>query len=200
MMCNLFDSLVRPVLAYGCEVWASYPTSAVYRKKAEVLQRQFVKRCAGVADATPSDVVYGEFGRTPLQVFWDKLTARYLVRLQKQDPASILGCAYLESEALQQAGHPSWVAYAEQTADTEPWAEAWELRVGNNDSSKLQTYGSLKSSWGMEPYLSAANIPRQHRVALARLRMGSQAGHPVRPVCPCRGAEADQIHTMRLVP
>ena len=173
LMCNLFDSLIRPVLSYACEVWSKYPACAKEREKAEVLHRRFLKRCAGVVDATPSDIVYGEFGRTPLQVFWDRLAARYLERLQKHDQDTILGRAYLESAALHQDGHPSWVAHTEQPAAAESWEEAWQGRISNAESSKLQTYSGLKNSWGLEPYLSEAGMPRQHRVAMARLRMGS---------------------------
>ena len=173
IMCSLFDSLVRPVLSYGCEVWSPYPSPCTVREKPEVLHRRFLKRCAGVAEATPSDIVYGEFGRTPLQVFWRRLTERYLERLQSQEDGSILGSAYLESEALYQAGHQSWAAHYHRQTAAEGWVSDWELRLAKGGSSTIQAYSNIKSGFGAESYLSDLAVARQHRIALARLRMGS---------------------------
>jgi hypothetical protein len=174
-MCSLFDSLVRPVLSYGCEVWCMYPSPTRLRDKAEVLHRRFLKRCAGVADATPSDILYGEFGRSPLQVHWEDLASRYLKRLEAVDGLSILGCAYEESAALHAAGHPSWVGHAQQRAAApSSWADAWRQRLdADGISSLIRTYSKFKSAFGIEPYLCVVGVPRQHRIALARLRMGS---------------------------
>jgi len=177
LVCSLFDSLVRPVLSYGCEIWACLPGTAVLREKCEVVHRRFLKRCAGVAQATPSDVVYGEFGRPPLQVFWNGMIKRYLERLEGATRGSLLACAFQESTALHAAGFPSWVGWAQQQqsmASAESWADDWLSRLSCGDAShKMRAYAALKTNWGQEPYLNENNISRQHRVAMARLRMGS---------------------------
>ena len=113
-MCSLFDSLVRPILSYGCEVWACLPGSAVaaLREKCEVVHRRFLKRCAGVAQGVPNDIIYGEFGRPPLQAFWTELMSRYLERLEGTAGSSLLACAFRESVALADAGHSSWAGCA----------------------------------------------------------------------------------------
>lgn len=178
LMCKLFDSLVRPILSYGCEVWACLPGTApaAMRERCEVQHRAFLRRCAGVAQATPSDIVYGEFGRTPLQVFWNELMSRYLQRLEKAAPDSLLASAFQASTALSRDGYPSWAGSARQqlAAATQPWEDDWRQRLSSNEAGALtRAYYALKPGWGQEPYLAASGIPHQHRLALARLRMGS---------------------------
>jgi hypothetical protein len=135
-----------------------YPSPTRLRDKAEVLHRRFLKRCAGVADATPSDILYGEFGRSPLQVHWEDLASRYLKRLEAVDGLSILGCAYEESAALHAAGHPSWVGHAQQRAAApSSWADAWRQRLdADGISSLIRTYSKFKSAFGIERGWGAA--------------------------------------------
>lgn len=177
LMCALFDSLVRPILSYACEVWACLPGTAALREQCEVVHRRFLKRCMGVAQATPNDVVYGEFGRPPLQVFWSELMKRYLERLEGAADGSLLACAFQESAALHAAGSSSWVGWARQqqaATEAQPWVAGWLQRLSSGESgSKIRSYAAFKTGWGLEPYLSEIDIPRQHRVALARLRSGS---------------------------
>ena len=174
VMVSLFDSLVRPILSYGCEIWSPYPRPNPMSEQAEILHRGFLKRCAGVAQATTTDIVYGEFGRCPLHVFWSKLSTRYFERLQNYQEGSLLTSAYKESTALHNAGHPSWVAFYQQQAAAPDWAEAWEARLAASEAgSKLHSYGVIKARFSAEKYLSEGGVPRQHRIALARLRMGS---------------------------
>ena len=153
--------------------WAG---AAALREKCEVVHRRFLKRCAGVAQSAPNDVIYGEFGRPPLQVFWLELMARYLKRLEGAACGSLLACAFSESRALTDAGHSSWVGSAGEqlaAAAAQPWMDGWRRRItSDTGSSKIRAYRALKSAWGQESYLSAADVPRQHRVAMARLRMG----------------------------
>ena len=174
MVCKLFDSLVRPVLTYGCEVWSIYPQAAALSAQAEVLHRGFMKRVAGVSTATPNDIIYGEFGRQPLHVHIKTLTGRFHQRLRAQDDSSLLGAAFKESLSLQSSGHPSWAGHYMEQQTVEPWLEDWELRRANSEhGSRLQTYSGIKPGWGQEAYLGTSGLPRQHGVALARLRMGS---------------------------
>lgn len=157
----------------GVRYCTTDPTAAAHRKRCEVLHRGFLKRCAGVAKATPDDIVYGEFGRTPLQVFWEEMTARYLERLEAA--GGLLSCAYQESLALHGAGQPPWAGWAQQhEAAAQPWEAGWLQRLCSSQvGSKLNAYSAFKTDWGLETYLSTTDMPRQHRVALARLWMGS---------------------------
>ena len=63
-ICKLFDILVLPILAYGCQVWAIDPKVA---ENAEKLHRLFLKQLLGVRKSTTNLIVLADFGRFPLQ-------------------------------------------------------------------------------------------------------------------------------------
>ena len=58
---ELFDILVKPVLLYGCEVWASESADII-----EKIHLRFCKYILQVNKSTCSNMVYGELGVTPL--------------------------------------------------------------------------------------------------------------------------------------
>jgi len=68
VMCQLFDSLVCPVLSYACEVWTGC-TGAKGLQQAEQVHRMFLRRILGVNKTTSTFAVLGEFGRYPLEYF-----------------------------------------------------------------------------------------------------------------------------------
>ncbi len=68
VMCQLFDSLVRPVLSYACEVWTSC-TRAKGLQQVEQVHRMFLRRILGVNKTTSTFAVLGEFGKYPLEYF-----------------------------------------------------------------------------------------------------------------------------------
>ena len=70
-ICKLFDTLVLPILSYGCEVWAVDPRAV---ECAEKLHRQFLKQLLGVRNSTSSMVVLAELGRYPVRFhFWQQI-------------------------------------------------------------------------------------------------------------------------------
>jgi hypothetical protein len=93
VMCQLFDSLVRPVLSYACEVWTSC-TGAKGFQQVEQVHRMFLRGISGVNKTTSTFVVLGEFGRYPLEYFWWQQTFKYYDRLRKSTPDRLLYCAY----------------------------------------------------------------------------------------------------------
>ena len=73
---QLFDVLVKPVVLYGCEVWAHEGTEVV-----EKLHLRFCKYILSLNKSTCTNMVYGELGITPLLLhaqsrmimFWSKI-------------------------------------------------------------------------------------------------------------------------------
>jgi hypothetical protein len=49
LQCQLFDTLVKPVLSYGCEVWLDH----MAREQLEVVHRAFLKLSLGSAPRHP---------------------------------------------------------------------------------------------------------------------------------------------------
>ena len=69
--CQLFDTLVLPILSYACEVWATDPDLG---QACETLHRQFLRQLLGVRKSVTNEIILAEFGRFPLQVhFWQQV-------------------------------------------------------------------------------------------------------------------------------
>ena len=67
---KLFDTLVLPILSFGCKVWG---VDTKCGAAAEALHRDFLRRLLGVRKSTANHMVLAELGRFPLQVhFWQR--------------------------------------------------------------------------------------------------------------------------------
>ncbi len=93
VMCQLFNSLVCPVLSYAWEVWTNC-IEAKGLQQAEQMHRMFLRGILGVNKTTSTFVVLGEFGRYPLEYFWWQQTLKYYDRLRESTPDRLLYCAY----------------------------------------------------------------------------------------------------------
>ena len=71
--CKLFDTLVKPILCYGCEVWSIVANKSDIDKLG-LIQIGFLKRLLGVQIQTTNLHVHAEFGRYPLQLSWQENT------------------------------------------------------------------------------------------------------------------------------
>ncbi len=93
VMCQLFDSLVRPILSYACEVWIGC-TGEKGLQQVEQVHRMFLRGILGVNKTTNTFSVLGEFGKYPLEYFWWQQTLKYYDKLQESTPDRLLYCAY----------------------------------------------------------------------------------------------------------
>ena len=75
---QLFDVLVKPVLLYGCEVWAHEGTDIL-----EKLHLRFCKYVLGVNKSTCTNLVYGELGATPLSLITQSRMVMFWARIKK---------------------------------------------------------------------------------------------------------------------
>ena len=80
LKCKLFDTLVKPILCYCCEVWSVLGTKAALEGMERVQMGFF--NLLGVQVHTKTLHVLAEFGRYPLHVTWRSQTAKYLWRLE----------------------------------------------------------------------------------------------------------------------
>jgi len=125
LMLSLFDSLVRPVLSYGCEVWCVDYGMQVHehleeqrvemgtkRSKPdgqELLHKKFIKRILGVCNSTPDMIALGEVGRLPLAFFRLRLILKYWNRLCASPEHRLLKKAFIDSAHLA-ATSQTWVS------------------------------------------------------------------------------------------
>lgn len=192
LLCYLFDSLVKPVLEYGNEIWGCYPAEEL-----EIVHRRFCKFALGVPRTATNLACYGELGRTPLLVKRKVALIKYWLRVATDwDTPDLVKDAYIlaTSESLHwanfvktilsDAGFPQvWI----QPSSVEPkefiakldqrltdhYVQSWQGDL-RDTSGKLRTYKTIKENFNREAYLT---LPPFLRVPLTRLRTST---HPLR--------------------
>ena len=73
---DLFDKTIKPILLYGCEIWGFGNTDIIER-----IHLKFLKLIFKLKRSTPSFMLYGELGLTPITTdiqarmvaYWSKL-------------------------------------------------------------------------------------------------------------------------------
>ena len=127
--CMLFDTLVKPVLSYGCEIWGvDLLTQAGGSSATERVHSLFCRRVQGLPRQVPSAVSLAELGRTPLHLFWTQQLVRYWNHLQAclEDPDRVLGWALADNLDLMHrgldlaAGSPCWARRWHQVLQSSP--------------------------------------------------------------------------------
>ncbi len=111
LQCKLFDTLVLPILSYGCEVWGVDDKCSI---AAEVLHRGFLKHLLGVRKSTANAMVLAELGRFPLQIhFWQQIL-RYHHRTIALDNTRLVKLAMVDGFTLD-------TTQSSQTAAKDNW-------------------------------------------------------------------------------
>ena len=86
---ELFDSLVKPILMYGCAVWGYGAINEI-----EAYHLQFMKRTLGVKVTTNACVVYAETGRFPLHIDINLCMIKYWLKILNSDVKKLIHVAY----------------------------------------------------------------------------------------------------------
>ena len=105
---HLFDALVKPVLCYGCEVWAVDWISEQCRNgydfasgRAELeVHKPFMRQSLGVCASTPAAAMYRELNRQPMSIFWLRMAAKLWNRALSRADGDLLRLAVLENVSL----------------------------------------------------------------------------------------------------
>ena len=61
---DLFDKMIMPIVTYGCEMWG-FGNNDIVKK----LQLKFYKIVLKLRKSTPSQMVFGEIGKYPIDVY-----------------------------------------------------------------------------------------------------------------------------------
>jgi hypothetical protein len=87
LLCQLFDSLITPILLYGCEIWGH---NKKMTKTVDGIYNGFLKRLLGVPTGTDSNVVLAELGQIPMRIKMVRRQCNYWNRLVDLDDNSLL--------------------------------------------------------------------------------------------------------------
>ena len=198
---KLFDSLIKPILLYGCQVIA--PHNLDVRKLSEYNCRfndtayfnifknslyekfhiKYLKWCCGVHKKSSNIGIWGDTGRFPLIFNAIKLAIDYHERIKLCDDNTLVKKALAEQIDL----NLDWYAnIAKLTAkfgigkfkrlstniNQNLWSE-FQLNwdLNKSNSSKLEIYNNIKSQINREPYLQIRNF--DHRSAITKFRISA---------------------------
>ena len=180
---QLFDSQVRPILLYACELWLPYVLSSPLKwsdSPIESLHRIFLKSICRLPSATPTASLMWEFGRYPLIAFalkqactslhkFAQLTCtsdprydalRIGIRLSKHDQCSPAWGAKFRSllstlslDFSLQTVHMKDFAPTAFTTFIDRFKLDVSSRLSDPTATKHEFYSKLSSSFGPAPYL-----------------------------------------------
>ena len=206
----MYETLIRPILVYGSDVWGSQPQGTLAVDKVFF----WYMRCILQVKSTTSNImVVGESGQIPPSICCHINAICYLHRLRNLPTNTLVKAMYMELSKLHECGFNTWVSKAltlvqtygididmESGASFNRYCKShiynhfkialWE-EVQNIDKNPiLRNYETYKSEFGMEPYLYLISNLR-YRIALTRLRTSSHTleiergryTFPKTPVC-----------------
>ena len=187
---ELFNSLVRPILTYGSEVWGYNCLNMI-----ESLHLEFCKYILYMKKSTPSFFVYGELGCYPLHVhvysrmisFWHRLTNDVEKKMSSSILKTLSECfdlniyksewlskikQILDDCGLSYVWHsPSsvstkWLTNAVNTNLKDTYIQLWYQQ--SKDSSKACNYYLFKPHFEFEQYID--DLPLCYRIAFTKFR------------------------------
>ena len=193
MKMSLFDSLVKSVICYGCEIWGFCEA-----KRLDTFYLSFLKSTLGVRKTTPTCYIYKECKTYPLHItrtlriikFWIKI-----VLLDDLTPAKLLYNTALELSENSETPVSHWLSEVKNTLFKHGFGYIWlnqhflsdfdffpifktrlldsfwqDINSSINDLSTHRLYRHLSDNSSL--YLNV--LPNNHiRKAITKLRLGS---------------------------
>ena len=109
ILCNLFNTLVRPILTYASDVWG---ISVNGRNKVDKLFLWFLKNMLGVKHSTPSLMVLGETGQILPSVDCISNVIKFCNRLEFMNDNAFVKQIYNDLRRLHSCGFNTWYSEA----------------------------------------------------------------------------------------
>jgi hypothetical protein len=117
LRCHLFNSLVLPVMSYGCELWAPYALRCLNKPKfnwgsngaAERLHMIYLRAILCLPTAAPTAAIMHETGRVPIMHLWLQRALRFWNRIMARPADDLVRMAAVQSMALS-SSRVSWAS------------------------------------------------------------------------------------------
>ena len=207
VMVHLFESLIKPILIYGSDVWgASKPA----RTAVDTIFLRYVKNFLGVKTTTSTHIVHGEVGCLPPSTACVISVLRYANRVSHMHENTIAKKVYCEFLRLHDLGFNNWYSDIFHLANiynlnitedcvtfrtncyravTECFINDWKTNLNDLDKNPiLRLYKDIKCNFELEPYLELVK-EKKYRRAIAQIRCSShvlqiERGRHTRPKTP----------------
>ena len=160
-MFKLFDSLILPIVSYGCQIWftetwliknltennSSQHLSAIAKDPLENLHLSFLKWNLGVGKKTSNAAVWGDCGRYPLVIELSKQVLNYYDRLKNMslnNSDTLVKHAYNEQKSL----NMNWFRRINTLSDLLQSQSETRLNYPSQFRSSLR--GEFETIWNQE--------------------------------------------------
>lgn len=189
---KLFDSLITPILMYGCEIWGVYNL-----KEVDKLHYRFCKHILGVKPQTSNSAVLGELGRYPLSVRCKERALKYWTKIMRNTD-NIIHMLYLEQlQNIHVNRNTNWAVSLHKLLDDlgftnvhtafngnvnylpmfkqrlcDQYIQVWNTLV--TSQPKLDSYVLYKKDFKYEKYLDIVSNDYM-RKEMSRLRLSSHS-------------------------
>ena len=194
---KLFESTVISVISYGSGIWGQKRYKCI-----DMVQNRAGRFYLGVGKSAPNAAVFGDLGWTPIHISqWDSVIRQYR-RFCKMDNDRLNKRIFrwadiqtnlnwnatvhrkLSSLNLAQLANHNFIIGTKKCvklvreAQMNIYLTEWTTEImrqnskSGNGLNKLRTYRTFKSTYDVEHY-NTIILPRLHRSALAKFRMGT---------------------------
>ena len=120
---KVFDSTIRPILAYGSEVWSVeyfkllLKPNLIDKAPFEMINNKYCKYISGMPRRASNFAIKAELGRAPIFSFICTQALRYWHKLIKVNTNRILRSAYESELEIHNAGGTSWATFVAKLLD-----------------------------------------------------------------------------------
>ena len=135
---QLYDSTVMPIMLYGCEIWGNSNFDVLNK-----LYLKFLKMTLGVQGKTCNNMVYGELGRFPLEIYIKKRAIGYWARMLINKESKISRVIYSNMRSLSSNDYYkcNWIEFIKKILQDCDLPHIWQ-------SQQFQSVDWLKSTVG----------------------------------------------------
>ena len=93
-----YRATIRSIFDYGSNLYGQASESSL--RKLDIIHHKCLRRCLGLLNSTPIDVLLSESGELPLRYRRELLTNRYTIKVIAQNPALYLNISSLNTKVL----------------------------------------------------------------------------------------------------
>ena len=120
---DLFNKTIKPILLYACEIWGTGKYETLER-----IQLKYYKLIFNLKKSTPSHMIYGELGATPLENDIKSRLISYWCRLTDQNSNKLSNNLYTIIKSLHDKNilHSKFVESIKNLINTNGFGNIWE--------------------------------------------------------------------------
>ena len=218
IMIHSYNTLIRPILLYGSDVWGFSKNAW---ESIDKVCKWFIRCIINVKPTTSNLITFGEVGIFPPSLYSKINVMLYFIRVKSMGENTIAKIVFNELERLDDIGFKNWVSNVNDLAGEfgialhnlentgacidqikktvmSQYENKWLKNINNIDVNPLlRTYRLFKDKFFLEPYLIHVKNDK-HRIALSKFRCSShmleiERGRYTNPITPIVNLEIPKL-------